>query len=69
MMAIITGSLLALRAYGASPVDLDPLLRAMSVRPWWGDPPPIALTGLDGRRYSLDPRSGHATILYFWATW
>jgi cytochrome oxidase Cu insertion factor (SCO1/SenC/PrrC family) len=51
------------------PADLDPLLRALSVRPWWGDPPRLTLVSLDGLRHSLDPLRGHVVLLYFWATW
>jgi len=52
-----------------SPADLDPLLRALSVRPWWGDPPSVRLASLDGLRHSLEPLRGHVVLLYFWATW
>ena len=51
------------------PGDLDPLLRALSIRPWWGDPPALALVGLDAERHSLDGLRGRVVILYFWATW
>ena len=51
------------------PGDLDPLLRALSIRPWWGDPPAMALVGLDTERHSLDGLRGRVVLLYFWATW
>jgi hypothetical protein len=53
----------------SGPADLDPLLRALSIRPWWGDPPPVALAGLDGERQVLHDPRGQVVLLYFWATW
>jgi hypothetical protein len=68
--AVVTVSLLpAGSTESGSLADLDPLLRAMSVRPWWGDPPRLALAGLDGQRHFLDPLRGHVVLLYFWTTW
>jgi peroxiredoxin len=52
-----------------SPADLDPLLRSLSIRPWWGDPPPLEVQALDGQRYSLARLRGRVALLYFWATW
>ncbi len=72
--AAVTG-VLALFAFFISaanavpPDDLDQLLRALSMRPWWGDPPPLTLLGVDGRRHSLDQLRGQVVLLYFWATW
>jgi hypothetical protein len=68
LMACAVG-LLPLTADAVSPEELDPLLRALSVRPWWGDPPSFALAGLDGRRQSLAGLKGQTVLLYFWATW
>ena len=62
-------SFAAAGAGAIAPADLDPLLRALSVRPWWGDPPPLGLVGLDGRRQALSDLKGHVALLYFWATW
>jgi peroxiredoxin len=56
-------------APAASPADLDRLLRELSVRPAWGEAPPLVLSGLDGRRYALDTLRGRVVLLYFWATW
>ena len=56
-------------AAAASPADLDRLLRELSVRPAWGEPPPLALSGLNGQRYALDGLRGRVVLLYFWATW
>lgn len=61
--------LFAVTADAVSPEELDPLLRSLSVRPWWGDPPSFALAGLDGRRQSLAELKGQTVLLYFWATW
>ena len=69
LVAVAAVSLSGVSADSLSPADLDPLLRALSVRPWWGDPPRLTLVALDGLRYSLDPLRGHAVLLYFWATW
>jgi peroxiredoxin len=52
-----------------APADLDRLLRELSVRPAWGAPPPLALSGVDGQRYALDGLRGRVVLLYFWATW
>jgi peroxiredoxin len=56
-------------ANAGSAADLDPLLRGLSVRPWWGDPPATALQGLDGSRHLLPEAKGRVLLLYFWATW
>ena len=69
LVAVAAVSLSALSADTLSPADLDPLLRALSVRPWWGDPPRLTLVALDGLHDSLDPLRGHVVLLYFWATW
>lgn len=69
MIALAAWSLPAATAHGASPADLDGLLRELSVRPAWGEPPPLALPGLDGRRHTLDALRGRVVLLYFWATW
>jgi hypothetical protein len=68
LMACAVG-LFPLTVDAVSPEELDPLLRALSVRPWWGDPPSFALAGLDGRRQSLAGLKGQTVLLYFWATW
>jgi hypothetical protein len=31
--------------------------------------PPLALPGLDDRRYGLDAAGGRVVLLYFWASW
>jgi hypothetical protein len=62
-------SIPGLSAEGVGPADLDPLLRALSIRPWWGEPPPVALAGLDGQRHVLHGPKGQVVLLYFWATW
>ena len=67
--AVLGLALLAPPALAGSAADLDPLLRALSIRPWWGDPAPVAPVGLDGNRHSLDGLKGRAALLYFWATW
>jgi len=56
-------------ANAVPPDDLDQMLRALSMRPWWGNPPPLTLLGVDGRRHSLDQLRGQVVLLYFWATW
>ena len=56
-------------AVAASADALEPLLRALSIRPWWGDPPTPAMTGLDGQRHSVAELKGRVALLYFWATW
>jgi peroxiredoxin len=53
----------------ASAADLDPLLRGLSVRPWWGDAPPVGFHRLDGTPQALTEARGRAVLLYFWATW
>jgi hypothetical protein len=60
---------LAPAADAVGPEELHPLLLALSVRPWWGDPPALAPAGLDGQRHSLDAVRGRVVLLYFWATW
>ena len=42
-----------------------------AVQPWpAGKPaPPLALPGLDGKRWSLDGLRGQVLLLNFWATW
>ena len=67
--ALLALTLFTLTVEAGAPEDLDPLLRALSVRPWWGDPPTLALVGLDGQRYALDAFKGRVVLLYFWATW
>jgi cytochrome oxidase Cu insertion factor (SCO1/SenC/PrrC family) len=69
LVAVAALSLSGGSADTQSAADVDPLLRALSVRPWWGDPPRLTLVALDGLRYSLDPLRGHVVLLYFWATW
>lgn len=69
LVAVGAASLSGVRAGTPSPADLDPLLRALSVRPWWGDPPRLTLAALDGQPHSLDPLRGHVVLLYFWASW
>jgi peroxiredoxin len=59
----------AASAGGPTSEELDPLLRALSARPWWGEPPPLRLPGLDGQRHSLAAIRGRVVLLYFWATW
>ena len=68
LMAFAIG-LFPLGVDAVSPEELDPLLRALSVRPWWGDPPSFTLAGLDGQPQSLASLRGHTVLLYFWATW
>jgi peroxiredoxin len=68
-LVILAVSLPTAAADGTPPDILDPLLRNLSVRPVWGDPPPFSLSGLDGRTYSLVSVKGRALLLYFWATW
>ena len=53
----------------ASPSDLEVALRALSIRPWWGEAPRLTLAALDGQRLSVDSLRGRAVLLYFWATW
>jgi len=53
----------------ASPSDLEVALRALSIRPWWGEAPRLTLAALDGPRHSVDSLRGRAVLLYFWATW
>jgi hypothetical protein len=69
MLAITAVNLSAMSADTLSPAQLDPLLRALSVRPWWGDPPRLTLVALDGVRHSPEPLRGYVVLLYFWATW
>lgn len=69
VLSVLTAAASTGPAHGVAAGDLDPLLRALSVRPWWGNPPAVSVTGLDGRRQSLDGLKGHAVLLYFWATW
>jgi len=52
-----------------SPSDLEVALRALSIRPWWGEAPRLTLAALDGQRLSVDSLRGRAVLLYFWATW
>jgi hypothetical protein len=68
-LALLVGAGPAAPARAASAEDLDPLLRALSIRPWWGDPPAVSVATLDGQRRSLEALKGHAVLLYFWATW
>jgi hypothetical protein len=68
-LAMLSLALLTPPVDAIAPEDLDRLLLALSVRPWWGDPPALALVGLDGQRYSLDGLRGRVVLLYFWATW
>jgi hypothetical protein len=68
-LATLTFGLLAPAADAVGPEELHPLLLALSVRPWWGDPPALAPAGLDGQRHSLDAVRGRVVLLYFWATW
>jgi cytochrome oxidase Cu insertion factor (SCO1/SenC/PrrC family) len=76
-LSVIVAMMVAVAAIGLSggsadslsPADLDPLLRAFSVRPWWGDPPRLSLAALDGQRHSSDSLHGRVALLYFWATW
>src|SRR5262245_28538513 len=56
-------------AEAASPSDLEVALRALSIRPWWGEAPRLTLAALDGQRHSVDNLRGRAVLLYFWATW
>jgi hypothetical protein len=69
VLVVCAPGLVPLTVDAVSPEELDPLLRALSVRPWWGDPPNFALAGLDGRRQSLAGLKGQTVLLYFWATW
>ena len=66
LIAVLVG---AAAPVAAPPDDLDPLLRALSIRPWWGDPPAVPVAALDGRRQSLSELRGQVALLYFWATW
>jgi peroxiredoxin len=68
-LALLVLALAIAPARAASPDDLDPLLRALSIRPSWGDPPPAAVVGVDGRRRSVSELRGQVALLYFWATW
>lgn len=69
MAAVLTCGMFPPTLEAASPEDLDPLLRSLSIRPWWGDPPALTLPGLDGQRHALSELRGRAVLLYFWATW
>jgi peroxiredoxin len=69
LLAVTTWALPASITDAVSPVDLDRLLRELSVRPAWGEAPRFALSGLDGRRHTLDALRGRVVLLYFWATW
>ena len=69
MVAVVVLTFAGASAGSGGPAGLDPLLRALSVRPWWGDPPPVALDGLDGQRHVLHDPRGQVVLLYFWATW
>jgi hypothetical protein len=69
LLTVIALSIPGASADSVGPADLDPLLRALSIRPWWGDPPPVALAGLDGERQVLHDARGQVVLLYFWATW
>jgi thiol-disulfide isomerase/thioredoxin len=41
-----------------------------NLKPWTGDaPPPLALTGLDGKQHKLSDYRGKVVVLNFWATW
>ena len=69
MLAVAALSITVPDANAGSAADLDPLLRGLSVRPWWGDPPATTLQGLDGSRHLLPEARGRVLLLYFWATW
>jgi peroxiredoxin len=70
VLVVVVGlGVLAGPVHADTPGELDPLLRALSVRPWWGDPPPLAPLGLDGQQRSLRALGGRVVLLYFWATW
>lgn len=48
---------------------VEDLLWDLQLVPLVGDPPPLALPGLDGRIYSLAEAKGQVVLFYFWATW
>jgi peroxiredoxin len=69
LVAVAIWTIPSQAALAESPADLDRLLRELSVRPVWGEPPGLVLSGLDGRRYALEGLRGRVVLLYFWATW
>ena len=69
MVAVLILALVAPATDAVAPEGLDPLLRALSIRPWWGDPPTLSLAGVDGQHHALGELRGKVVLLYFWATW
>ena len=69
LAAIAVVALAGASAEADSPSDLEGLLRALSIRPWWGEAPGVTLAALDGQRHSVTTMRGRAVLLYFWATW
>jgi peroxiredoxin len=67
VVLLVAGAVSPTRAL--APADLDPILRDLSIRPAWGDAPPVTLAGLDGATHTLDGLRGKVVLLYFWATW
>ena len=68
-LALSTLLLVAPAVDAVPPEGLEPLLRALSIRPWWGDPPALSLAGVDGQHHALGEIRGKVVLLYFWATW
>jgi hypothetical protein len=69
LAGLVATGLWAATAAGDEPGSLPWLLQDFGLRPLAGEPPALALPGLDGRRHRLEDLRGRVAFLYFWATW